>query len=140
MVFDRGKVGDTWRHRWDSFCLVTPNWTCQLSGFPYDGDEPDNFMKRDQILAYIDRFAKSFGPPYRAGVEVRRLTSLRDGERFLLDTSEDIFSADNVIIATGTFSTRTFPSGEVTSPTTSYNSIPGTTEILNGYRKARSLW
>ena len=28
LVFDRGKIGDTWRQRWDSFCLVTPNYFC----------------------------------------------------------------------------------------------------------------
>ncbi len=108
-VLDRGKIGDTWRKRWDSFCLVTPNWTCRLPGFPYDGDEPDGFMKRDQIVAYIERFARSFEPPYRAGVEVRRLTSSRNGGRFLLDTSEGSVSADNVIIAAGTFQQSNLP-------------------------------
>jgi putative flavoprotein involved in K+ transport len=108
-VLDRGKIGDTWRQRWDSFCLVTPNWTCQLPGFPYDGDEPDDFMKRDQIAAYIERFAKSFEPPYRAGVEVRRLTSSRNDKRFLLDTSEGLLSVNNVIIATGTFQQPNLP-------------------------------
>ncbi|MFB3151083.1 MAG: FAD-dependent oxidoreductase, partial [Alphaproteobacteria bacterium] len=73
LVLDRGKIGDTWRQRWDSFCLVTPNWCCQLPGFPYDGDEPEGFMLRDQIVAYVERFATSFEPPYRGGVEVRRV-------------------------------------------------------------------
>lgn len=26
LVLDRGRIGDTWRGRWDSFRLVTPNW------------------------------------------------------------------------------------------------------------------
>ena len=47
LVLDRGRVGDTWRRRWDTFCLVTPNWCCRLPGFPYDGDDPDGFMLRD---------------------------------------------------------------------------------------------
>ncbi len=67
-VLDRGKIGDTWRKRWDSFCLVTPNWTCRLPGFPYDGDEPDDFMKRDQIVAYIERFARQRRQPRRTPV------------------------------------------------------------------------
>ena len=50
IILDRGKIGDTWRHRWDSFCLVTPNWTCNLPGFPYDGDDPNGFMLRDDIV------------------------------------------------------------------------------------------
>ena len=48
VVLERGKVGQTWRGRWDSFCLVTPNWTVQLPGHPYDGDDPDGFMPRDE--------------------------------------------------------------------------------------------
>ena len=31
-MLERGRVGQTWRGRWDSFCLVTPNWTVQLPG------------------------------------------------------------------------------------------------------------
>jgi putative flavoprotein involved in K+ transport len=36
VVFEKHQVAHTWRtQRWDSFCLVTPNWQCQLPGFPY---------------------------------------------------------------------------------------------------------
>jgi putative flavoprotein involved in K+ transport len=102
LVFDRGRIGDTWRRRWDTFCLVTPNWCCQLPGFPYDGDEPEGFMLRDQIVAYVERFAESFDPPYRGGVEVRRVGPSSSNGRFSLDTSEGALGADNVIIAVGT--------------------------------------
>jgi putative flavoprotein involved in K+ transport len=102
LVLDRGSIGDTWRRRWDSFCLVTPNCYCQLPGFPYDGDEPDGFMLRDEIVAYVERFAASFDPPYRGGVEVRRLsTATRDGH-FSLDTSDGELEARNVIVTVGT--------------------------------------
>jgi putative flavoprotein involved in K+ transport len=43
VVLDRGHIGDAWRRRWDSFCLVTPNWFCRLPGFSYDGDETPRF-------------------------------------------------------------------------------------------------
>ena len=33
VVLEAGRVAETWRsRRWDSFCLVTPNWTVQLPG------------------------------------------------------------------------------------------------------------
>jgi len=102
VILDRGRIGDTWRRRWDSFCLVTPNWMCQLPGFPYDGEEPEGFMVRDEIVAYIERFAESFEPPYRGGVEVRRVGPARGRGRFAVDTSEGRFDADNVIVAVGT--------------------------------------
>ena len=102
LILDRGRVGDTWRRRWDSFCLVTPNRNCQLPGFPYDGDEPDGFMLRDEIVDYVERFAESLDPPYRGGVEVRRVGPSSNSGRFSLDTSEGEFEANNVIICTGT--------------------------------------
>ena len=102
LVLDRGRIGDTWRRRWESFCLVTPNRFCQLPGFPYDGDKLEGFMLRDEIVAYIERFAKSFDPPYRGGVEVRRLGPSSQGGRFSLDTSEGVLETDNVIVAAGT--------------------------------------
>jgi putative flavoprotein involved in K+ transport len=101
VVLDRGKIGDTWRRRWDSFCLVSQNWLCQLPGFPYDGDDPDGFMLRDQIVDYIGRFAKSFEPPYRGETEVRRVVPSDDRGRFELDTSDGKLRADNLIVATG---------------------------------------
>ena len=41
VVLEKGRIGQTWRDRWESFCLVTPNWSVQLPGHPYDGDYPD---------------------------------------------------------------------------------------------------
>jgi putative flavoprotein involved in K+ transport len=109
VILDRGTIGDTWRRRWDSFCLVTPNWLCQLPGFPYDGDDPDGFMVRDDIVSYVERFAASFGPPCRGGVEVRSLRVSRNGGRFTLDTSEGTLNAENVVVATGPFQRPDFP-------------------------------
>ena len=54
----------------DSFCLVTPNWFCQLPGHPYDGGDPDGFMLRDEVVAYLERYASRFDAPVREGIEV----------------------------------------------------------------------
>jgi putative flavoprotein involved in K+ transport len=34
VVLERDRVAETWRRRWDSFHLVTPNWTLDLPGAP----------------------------------------------------------------------------------------------------------
>ena len=102
LVLDRGRIGDTWRRRWDSFCLVTPNWCSQLPGFPYDGAAPDGFMSRDEIVDYVERFARSFGPPFLGDVEVLHVRTSKNRGRFKLDTSKGVFSTDNLIIAVGT--------------------------------------
>ena len=55
VVLERGRVAQTWRtERWDGFMLNTPNWTLQLPGGEYDGDEPDAFMPRNGIVAYLE--------------------------------------------------------------------------------------
>ncbi len=102
LVLDRGRVGDTWRNRWDSFCLVSPNKLCRLPGFPYDGADPDGFMLRDMIVDYIERYAASFDPPYRAGVEVQRISAVSGSGRFEFTTSDGVMTARNLVITAGT--------------------------------------
>ncbi len=57
LVLERGRVAQTWRDRWDSFCLVTPNWTVQLPGGEYIGNDPDGFMPRDEIAGHLETYA-----------------------------------------------------------------------------------
>lgn len=97
VILDRGSIGDSWRRRRDSICLVTPNWFCRLPGFPYDGDDPKGFIPCDQIVLYVERFAASFNPPCRNGVEVRRVSASGNGGRFALDTSDGEITTDNLI-------------------------------------------
>ena len=103
VVFERERVGHEWRERrWDSFCLVTPNWQCRLPGFAYDGDEPDGFMAGPQVVAWLERYAASFGPPLRVGVDVQRLRRTPGGV-FELATSDGVWTADQVVVATGPY-------------------------------------
>ncbi len=102
VVLERGRIGDTWRRRWDSFCLVTPNWSLQLPGFPYDGDDPDGFMVRDDIVAYLERYARHFGAPVRQGVEVEAARR-RPGGGFVLHTASGALSVAALVVATGAF-------------------------------------
>jgi len=60
-------------------------------------------MPRDQIVSYVERFAASFNPPCRNGVEVRRVSASGNGGRFALDTSDREITTDNLIVATGPF-------------------------------------
>jgi putative flavoprotein involved in K+ transport len=77
IVLERGRVGETWRGRWDSFCLVIPNWTVQLPGGRYRGDDPDGFMPKSEIVRHLVGYAESFNAPVREGV---RVTSLEPGD------------------------------------------------------------
>ena len=102
VVLERGRVGQTWRGRWDSFCLVTPNWSVQLPGHHYDGDDPDGFMPRDEIVAYLERYAAAVEAPVREGVEAMSLRRLRDGD-FALETSDGDLRAGTVVLSSGAY-------------------------------------
>lgn len=114
MVLERGRVAQTWRDRWESFCLVTPNWTVQLPGYAYDGADPDGFMERDEIVAFFERYAAACEIPVQEGVEVRSI-DLLDGA-FVLQTSAQDLRADAVVIATGTYQRPHRPPTAATLP------------------------
>jgi putative flavoprotein involved in K+ transport len=101
VVLERARVAQSWRDRWDSFCLVTPNWTMQLPGYTYDGGDPDGFMPRDEIVASFERYVTVCDLPVREGVDVRSIEP-RDGS-FALQTSTGDLRADAVVIATGAY-------------------------------------
>ena len=109
VVLEKARAGHAWRaERWDSFCLVTPNWQCQLPGFPYQGPDPNGFMLRQEIIDYIDAFIASFDPPLREGVAVERLRS--DPQHgFTLETTEGRYVADQVVIASGGYQIPVVP-------------------------------
>ena len=113
VIFERHRLGQAWRaERWDSFCLVTPNWQCQLPGFPYPGPDPDGFMVQAEIVRYLEDYARSFGPPLREGVTVARLgrENAATGGRFTVATTDGgNFTADQVVVATGGYHVATVP-------------------------------
>lgn len=115
VVLERGRVGETWYGRWESFCLVTPNWSIRLPGHPYDGDDPDGFMPRDDIVAYLERYAAAAGAPVRERIEVTALERAT-GSGFRIMTSDGEMQTKAVVVATGTFGRPHRPPGAVTLP------------------------
>ncbi|HET9456580.1 MAG TPA: NAD(P)-binding domain-containing protein [Candidatus Limnocylindrales bacterium] len=97
--------GGAWQDRWDEFQLVSPNWTLSFPGLPYDGDDPDGFMARDEIVGRIRRYAEVTRAPLRLGTEVLRLAQADNGAgRFRLELrGRPPILADRVIVATGPF-------------------------------------
>jgi cation diffusion facilitator CzcD-associated flavoprotein CzcO len=65
VIFEQAeKPAHAWRNdRWDSFTLVTPNWSIQLPGAYYAGNDPDGFMPKDEIVAYFERYVEKFDLP-----------------------------------------------------------------------------
>ena len=117
VVLERGVLGESWaKRRWDSFTLVTPNWTIRLPGAEYRGPEPDGFMRRDDFAAYLAQWAERFGCPIRTGVAATGLGQGTNG-RLQVDTTDGPLEAPAVVVATGTMQTPRRPAlAECVSP------------------------
>ena len=109
VVLEKNRVGHEWReHRWDSFCLVTPNWQCRLPGFPYNGSDPHGFMLKDQIVQYLEDYVRFFRPPLHEGVSAIRLHARAKGGFDVSTSAGDCF-AEQVVVATGGYHTPRIP-------------------------------
>jgi putative flavoprotein involved in K+ transport len=99
------QVVPAWRHgRWDSFTLVTPNWSVRLPGFPYQGDDPDGFMPGGDVVRHLERYAASFQAPVRCGVQVTAVDPAQDGQGYRVSTADGAtYAATTVVVATGSF-------------------------------------
>ncbi|MEM8502725.1 MAG: MSMEG_0569 family flavin-dependent oxidoreductase [Cyanobacteria bacterium P01_D01_bin.1] len=110
VIFERYSIAHSWQtKRWDSFCLVTPNWQCTLPGYPYPGDEPYGFMKKGKIVQYVKDYAQSFAPKVKEKVAVEKVE--RNPGRGLFDVTTSIgrYTADQVVVATGGYHTPKIP-------------------------------
>ncbi|MBX7453882.1 MSMEG_0569 family flavin-dependent oxidoreductase [Mycolicibacterium sp. 3033] len=90
--------------RWDNFTLVTPNWHCKLPGYTYDGPDPDGFMTRDEVVAWLQGWLETFEAPVRTHTRVGRLAQRQEGGfELTLQTpaGTEILTCENAVIATG---------------------------------------
>ncbi|MDR5837543.1 MSMEG_0569 family flavin-dependent oxidoreductase [Caballeronia sp. LZ034LL] len=109
LVLEKHSVTHTWRtQRWDTFCLVTPNWQCALPGHPYEGADPHGFMKKDEIIAYLDGFIAKVNAPVLEGTAVTRVTRDAGGRYHVRSTGGD-FTADQLVVASGGYHTPIVP-------------------------------
>ena len=102
VVLEKGRLAETWRsRRWDSFCLVTPNWSVTLPGATYGGPDPDGYMSLAQLIAHFGTWATSFKAPVMENTTVSSLDS--DGGRFALSIEGIGLVARQVVVATGAY-------------------------------------
>ncbi|QFZ84076.1 MSMEG_0569 family flavin-dependent oxidoreductase [Variovorax paradoxus] len=105
LVIEKRSLVHSWRtQRWDSFCLVTPNWQCQLPGWGYLGDDPHGFMVKEQINEWLAGFVAHVKAPAIEGVTVERVSRVPgagERERFSVQTDAGTYTADQVVVASG---------------------------------------
>jgi putative flavoprotein involved in K+ transport len=93
-------IGPAWRERWESLTLFTPRRCSGLPGLPFPGD-PEGYPTRDEVIAYLERYAETFELPIELNSPVRRLLAADAG--FVLESDRRTITADQVVVATGPF-------------------------------------
>lgn len=69
-----------------------PNWQ-------YRGSDPDGYMKRDEVVAFLRQYARSFDAPVEEESDVRFVS--RWANEWCVITDREAWLAANVVIATG---------------------------------------
>ena len=100
------RVGDAWRHRWDSLRLFTPARFNGLDGWPFPA-APDVFPTKDDMADYLESVRARFSLPVRTRTRVTKL-SKRDGT-FIVDTDGGSIAADQVVVAMATYQAPKVP-------------------------------
>ncbi|HEU4487938.1 MAG TPA: NAD(P)/FAD-dependent oxidoreductase [Actinomycetota bacterium] len=99
-------VGIAWRNRWDSLRLFTPRRYNSLPGLAFPGD-PDGYPTRDEVVAYLERYAATFELPVQLGTAVRSL-KVAD-QTFVVGVEDGQIEAGQVVVATGPFQVPRVP-------------------------------
>jgi putative flavoprotein involved in K+ transport len=108
IILERGdSIAPAWHERWDSLTLFTPRGYSSLPELLFPGD-PDDYPSRDEVIAYLERYAEEFDLPIELNSPVRRL-SREDEGRFVLELGGRTITADQVVVATGPFQTPYVP-------------------------------
>jgi len=117
LVLERARVGERWRtERWDSLRFQFPAHYVRLPDFDYDGEDPDAFLTREDIVRVLERYAQHINAPLRCGVNVVSLDRDDDGI-FTVNLGHDQLRARSVVLATGPYQSAVVPAISMQLPT-----------------------
>jgi len=97
-------VADAWRNRrWDSFTLVTPNWSFKLPGTDYSGVDPKGFMPKNEIVKRFEQYEQENHLPVSYSTEVTGVVPMDGHHRYRVLASNKVYESKNLVLATGLF-------------------------------------
>lgn len=96
-----GQAAGSWPRYYDSLTLFSPARYSSLPGLPFGGD-PDRYPHRDEVVAYLLRYADQLDVEIRTGRRVRSVHRDGGGFTLLLDGGRRL-GARAVVAATGGF-------------------------------------
>jgi putative flavoprotein involved in K+ transport len=100
------RTGDSWRHRWDSLRLFTPNRFDSLPGLKIPGEDW-GFPTKDELGDYLESYALHFELPIHHGFKVDHLR--REDGVFLATAGDREFYANNVVVAMASYQQPRLP-------------------------------
>jgi putative flavoprotein involved in K+ transport len=119
VVFEQANApAEAWRnHRWDSFTLNTPNWQTRLPGADYQEGDPDGFMFRREVIAYLENYTKRFQLPVWYGLSATSVARDSKSGFFRISLANDrSVLARNAVIATGLYQKPKIPAFSAALP------------------------
>ena len=116
VILERARIGESWRsQRWDSLMFQFPNWAIRLAGHGYQSDDPNGFVHKDEVVKFLENYARLIQAPIRCGTRVEAVRQARSG-RFIVEAADALFETDNVVAATGSYHDPLIPSGSAELP------------------------
>jgi putative flavoprotein involved in K+ transport len=94
------RIGDNWRRHYDSLRLYSPARFDGLPGWAAPM-EPWTFPGKDELADYLEEYARRLELPVICNARVDLLC--RDGDGYLVRAGAHRLTADNVVVASGTF-------------------------------------
>ena len=101
------RIGDPWRRRWESLRLYSPAKYDGLPGMRFPARNA-SFPTTAEMADYLEAYATQLELPVRSGTRVNAVS--KEGERYIVTTSEPTFEAENVVVATGVMQEPIVPS------------------------------
>ncbi|AMP98717.1 Monooxygenase [Pedobacter cryoconitis] len=108
ILLERGEIAQRWRSEsWESLRLLTPNDQTNLPSWPYQGDQPEGFMRVSEYISFLEDYARSFDAPILSGTAVESVS--KSGDQFYIQSAAHCWAAKAVVIATGHCCTPIIP-------------------------------
>jgi putative flavoprotein involved in K+ transport len=110
IVLERARVAEAWRTgRWDSLVANGPAWHDRFPNLEFAETAADAFAPKDEVADYFVAYAKKFNAPIRTGIEVKKVVRNTGRQGFTVETSDGVFEAKRVVVATGPFQKPVIP-------------------------------
>ena len=107
VVLERGEIASSWRQRWESLRLLTPNWMSRLPAYQYDGDDPDGYMTMPEVVEYLSTYAERIAAPVECHTEVTSVRAHDDG--YAVSTTNGEWRCRAVVLASGPYNRPDIP-------------------------------